>query len=110
MIFRAMCKIADEYDGCPFGESHIISDTETFGVWSEHETSRTKHIKDMLLVPLKRKHKGLSEEQLHLLSGVYTDGDPIMSAQKNDKIVSASCTCSFTFSARRNTGIRGWNL
>ncbi|MFQ6837683.1 MAG: TIR domain-containing protein [Thomasclavelia spiroformis] len=86
MIFRAMCKIADEYDGCPFGESHIISDTETFGVWSEHETSRTKHIKDMLLVPLKRKHKGLSEEQLHLLSGVYTDGDPIMSAQKTIRL------------------------
>lgn len=86
MIFRAMCKIADEYDGCPFGESHIISDTETFGVWSEHETSRTKHIKDMLLVPLKRKHKEPSEEQLHLLSGVYTDEDPIKSAQKTIRL------------------------
>ncbi|MEY8428680.1 TIR domain-containing protein [Lachnospiraceae bacterium 46-15] len=82
MIFRAMNKIADEYEGCPFGEAHIISDTETFGVWSEHETSRTKHIKDMLLLPLKRKHKEPSEEQLHLLSGVYTDKDPIKSAQK----------------------------
>lgn len=86
MIFRAMCKIADEYDGCPFGESHIISDTETFGVWSEHETSRTKHIKDMLLVPLKRKHKEPSEEQLHLLSGVYTDEDTIKSAQKTIRL------------------------
>lgn len=58
MIFRAMTKIADEYDECPFGEVHIISDTETFGVWSEHETSRSKHIKDMLLTPLKRKNRG----------------------------------------------------
>lgn len=82
MIFRAMNKVADEYEGCPFGEAHIISDTETFGVWSEHEMSRTKHIKDMLLVPLKRKHKEPQEEQIHLLSGVYTDTDPIKNAQK----------------------------
>lgn len=82
MIFRAMNKVADEYEGCPFGEAHIISDTETFGVWSEHETSRTKHIKDMLIVPLKRKHKAPPEDQIHLLSGVYTDQDPIKNAQK----------------------------
>lgn len=82
MIFRAMNKIVDEYEGCPFGEAHIISDTETFGVWSEHETSRTKHIKDMLIMPLKRKHKEPPEENLHLLSGVYTDNDPVKSAQR----------------------------
>lgn len=82
MIFRAMNKIADEYEGCPFGEAHIISDTETFGVWSEHETSRTRHINDMLITPLKRKGKGPEEDQLHLLSGVYTNEDPIKNAQK----------------------------
>ncbi len=82
MIFRAMNKIADEYDECPFGEAHIISDTETFGVWSEHETSRSKHIKDMLLIPLKKKNKEPSDEQVHLLSGLYTDTDPIRNAQK----------------------------
>lgn len=82
MLFRAMVRIASEYDGCPFGETHLISDTETFGVWSEHETSRTKHIKDMLIAPLKRLKKEPSEDQLHLLSGVYTDSDPIKSAQK----------------------------
>ena len=81
-IFRAMVRIADEYDGCPFGEAHIISDTETFGVWSEHETSRTKHIHDTLIKPLKRMNKAPSEEQLHLLSGIYTDSDPIKKAQK----------------------------
>ena len=82
MIFRAMTKIADEYDECPFGEAHIISDTETFGVWSEHETSRSKHIKDMLLTPLKRKDRAPQDDQVHLLSGVYTDADPIRNAQK----------------------------
>lgn len=86
MIFRSMCKVADEYEECPFGEAHIISDTETFGVWNEHETSRTKHIKDMLLAPLKRKNKEPSEEQLHLLSGVYTDKDPIKSVQKTIRL------------------------
>lgn len=86
MIFRAMNKIADEYEGCPFGEAHIISDTETFGVWSEHETSRTKHIKDMLIAPLKRKHKEPPEENIHLLSGVYTDDDPVKSAQRTIRL------------------------
>ena len=60
----------------------MLSDTETFGVWSEHETSRTKHIKDMLIAPLKRLNKEPTEEQLHLLSGVYTDSDPVKNAQK----------------------------
>lgn len=86
MIFRAMNKIVDEYEGCPFGEAHIISDTETFGVWSEHETSRTRHIKDMLIAPLKRKHKEPPEENLHLLSGVYTDNDPVKSAQRTIRL------------------------
>lgn len=81
-IFRAMTRIADEYDGCPFGDAHIISDTETFGVWSEHETSRTKHIHDMLISPLNRKNKAPCGEQLHLLSGIYTDSDPVRKAQK----------------------------
>lgn len=82
MIFRAMIRIAGEYEGCPFGGAHLISDTETFGVWGEHETSRTKHIKDMLLSPLKRLNKAPAEDQLHLLSGVYTENDPVKDAQK----------------------------
>lgn len=81
-IFRAMLRIADEYEGCPFGDAHIISDTETFGVWSEHETSRSRHIRDMLIKPLEKKNKAPSDEQLQLLSGIYTDSDPIKRAQK----------------------------
>ena len=81
-IFRAMLRIVDQYDDCPFGEAPILSDTETFGVWSEHETSRTNHINTMLIQPLQRKHKAPSKEQLHLLSGVYMESDPLLSAQK----------------------------
>ena len=77
-----MLRIADEYEGCPFGDAHIISDTETFGVWSEHETSRSRHIRDMLIKPLEKKNKAPSDEQLQLLSGIYTDSDPIKRAQK----------------------------
>lgn len=82
MVFRAMLRILDEFSECPFGEAHIISDTETFGVWSEHDSSRTKHIKDTLIEPLKKKGKEPADEQLHLLSGVYTNEDPVRNAQK----------------------------
>lgn len=81
-LFRAMMKICQEYEGCPFGEARILSDTETFGVWSAHETSRTRHINDLLIQPLTRLHKEPQPEQLHLLSGVYTDSDPVKSAQR----------------------------
>ena len=82
MIFRAMVRIARENEGSPFGEAHLISDTETFGVWKEHETSRTRHIYELLIDPLKAMGKAPSAEQLHLLSGIYTDSDPVKSAQK----------------------------
>lgn len=82
MIFRAMISVSSEYDGCPFGEAPIMSDTETFGVWSGHETSRAKHINDMLIEPLRLKGKAPSKEQLHLLSGVYTEEDPVKNARK----------------------------
>lgn len=81
-LFRAMIRVADEYKGCPFGDAHIISDTETFGVWSEHETSRTRHINDMLIRPLEKLNKTPNDEHVHLLSGIYTDSDPVKKAQK----------------------------
>jgi len=81
-IFRAMLRIADEYDGCPFGEALVLSDTETFGVWAEHETSRTKHINEKLIEPLQELHKAPAKSQLNLMSGIYTDKDPIQKMQK----------------------------
>lgn len=81
-VFRAMVRTAREYDECPFGYAQLISDTETFGVWSEHETSRTRHVNEMLLEPLKKMKKEPAADQIHLLSGIYTDSDPVKSAQK----------------------------
>lgn len=81
-VFRAMMNILDEYEDCPFGEAHLISDTETFGVWSGHETSRTGHILDLLINPMRRKNKGPNDEQLQLLSGIYLNDDPVRQAQK----------------------------
>ena len=86
MIFRAMIRLAKNFDGCPFGEAHLISDTETFGVWKEHETSRTRHINEMLIEPLKEMGKAPGKDQLNLLSGIYTDSDPIKSAQKTIRL------------------------
>lgn len=82
LVFHAMVRIASEFDGCPFGAAHLISDTETFGVWNEHENSRTKRICDILINRLKPLGKSPAAEQLHLLSGVYTDSDPVKNAQK----------------------------
>lgn len=81
-VFRAMVRTAREYDDCPFGYAQLISDTETFGVWSEHETSRSRHVNEMLLEPLKKMKKEPAADQIHLLSGIYTDSDPVKSAQK----------------------------
>ena len=82
ILFRAMLRVAAEYDDCPFGDATLISDTETFGVWREHDSSRTRHIYEMLINPLKRVKKEPSDEQIQLLSGIYTDSDPVKKAQK----------------------------
>lgn len=82
LLFRAMVRLARNYTECPFGEAQIISDTETFGVWSGHETSRTRHVMDALIEPLERIGKAPVEDQLHLLSGVYMKDDPIKDAQR----------------------------
>lgn len=82
ILFRAMERIAQDYTGCPFGDAHLISDTETFGVSGDHETSRTNHIREMLINPLKRIEKAPTNEQICLLSGVYADIDPVKKAQK----------------------------
>lgn len=82
LVFRAMLKIADEFEGNLFGDAHILSDTETFGVWKEHDTSRTRHIIETLIEPLSEKGKAPDQSQLCLLSGIYTDSEPIKTAQK----------------------------
>ena len=96
MVFRAMVKIADEYDKCPFGEAHLISDTETFGVGAQHETSRTKHIQDTLIIPLIVRH--IYRRRSH------------KKCSKNFKTLPPICSCCFSCSSRRDTWIRSGNL
>ena len=79
--FRAMLRIAKEYDGCPFGETNIVSDTETFGVWPEHSASRTNHIYQKLIEPLTEMGQAPLKSQLHLLSGIYAERDPLLHTQ-----------------------------
>jgi len=81
-VFRAMVRLADEGVSPPFGEAHIITDTETFGVWSGHDTSRTKHVQDTLVAPLIQRGLAPPTSQVHLLSGVYNEEDPVKSAQR----------------------------
>ena len=86
-VFQSMLQVATEFDDCPFGKARLISDTETFGVLSKHENSRTKHINEMLIEPLRRIKKEPTVEQLHFLSGVFTDSsDPVKNAQKAIKM------------------------
>lgn len=79
-IFRAIDRLAKSDP--PFGEAHLINDTETFGVWSGHDTSRTRHVNEMLIEPLAERGLAPPDEQLHLLSGIITKDDPIVSARR----------------------------
>jgi 6-phosphogluconolactonase/glucosamine-6-phosphate isomerase/deaminase len=81
-LFRGMIKAAPDYLPRPFGEVPIITDTETFGVFSGHPTSRTRHVKESLIQPLQALGLGPDQEQLHLLSGLITETDPILDARQ----------------------------
>lgn len=79
-VFRAINRLAAGHP--PFGAVHLINDTETFGVWSGHETSRSRHVHEMLIEPLAERGLAPPSQQLHLLSGLITEEDPISSARK----------------------------
>lgn len=82
-IFSGMIRVANEYDGCPFGEVFLMNDTETFGVRPQHVTSRIKTINDFLITPLSNMGKGPKEEQLTYFSGLSDDDeDPEEKAKK----------------------------
>lgn len=80
-IFRAINRLAGP-DEPPFSEAHLINDTETFGVWQGHDTSRTRHVNEMLIGPLAERGLAPPESRLHLLSGIITEDDPIVSARR----------------------------
>lgn len=72
-VFYGMIRVANEYDGCPFGDAHIMNDTETFGVAPTHATSRIKTINDYLINPLNGMGKGPSEDRLNYFYGIDAD-------------------------------------
>lgn len=81
-LFNAMLRVAVDYSPRPFGDALIVTDTETFGVYSGHPTSRTRHVRETLIDRLGT--SGLSPDpgQLHLLSGIITDQDPIQHVRR----------------------------
>lgn len=80
-IFRAMVRLARRHGERPFGEAHLINDTETFGVWPGHHTSRTRHVRETLVEPLRELGLTIDDDQLHLLTGVIMEKDPLRAAQ-----------------------------
>lgn len=84
-IFYAMLRIANEYEGCPFYNSYIMNDTETFGVGPNHPTSRIKGINDYLITPLKNMNKGPKPTQLTFYYGIDGDKDSEILAEEHLK-------------------------
>jgi hypothetical protein len=82
-LFNAMLRTADAYAPRPFGSAPILSDTETFGVYNRHHSSRTRHVLEALIEPLADRKLGPQPRQLHLLSGLISeDTDPVQAAQR----------------------------
>ncbi len=81
-LFRGMLRVAHEYAPHPFGEARLVSDTETFGVYDRHLTSRTRHVVETLIEPLVERGLGPSDSQVNLLTGQITDDDPLARAQR----------------------------
>lgn len=82
-LFNAMLRIADDYHPLPFGSAPILSDTETFGVFDRHDSSRTRHVLETLVEPLADRGLGPAVRQLQLLSGqINQNSDPLQSTRR----------------------------
>lgn len=82
-LFSAMLRIGQDYAPRPFGSAPIVSDTETFGVYNRHHSSRTRHVLEALIEPLTERGLGPEPQQLSLLSGQITENaDPLQTAQR----------------------------
>jgi 6-phosphogluconolactonase/glucosamine-6-phosphate isomerase/deaminase len=77
LLFRAMVRAAGDYGPDPFAGSVILNDTETFGVYKKHPTSRTRHVRQALLDRLAKAGLAPEPSQVHLLSGLIGKTDPI---------------------------------
>jgi 6-phosphogluconolactonase/glucosamine-6-phosphate isomerase/deaminase len=81
-IFRSMVRIAREYGDRPFGWARVMNDTETFGVWDGHDTSRSNHVRRMLIDRLRSDGLEVPDDQVHLLKGIILAEDPIREARR----------------------------
>lgn len=81
-VFRALIRLVRKLDDSPFEDVHFISDTETFGVYDKHPTSRTRHVREMLIEPLDTLGMAPAPDQIHLLSGLFAEVDPVHAASK----------------------------
>ena len=75
-LFYGMIKCAHEFPADPFNGCQIFTDTETFGVYSGHDTSRSKFVKIALLEKLENLGKVIPKDNVHLLSGIILEKDP----------------------------------
>lgn len=76
MLFKGMLSCCEDYSVDPFYDSPIFSDTETYGVHSNHSTSRSKFVRTMLFDRLKKVGKVVPDENINLLSGLILDENP----------------------------------
>jgi 6-phosphogluconolactonase/glucosamine-6-phosphate isomerase/deaminase len=81
-LFKGMLRVASQYAPRPFGDARIVSDTETFGVYEKHYTSRTRHVLESLMEPLADRGLGPQDGQLNLLSGQIGGDDPLLRTQR----------------------------
>ena len=107
-VFYGMIRIANEYKGCPFGDAHIMNDTETFGVAPTHFTSRIRTINDYLINPLNGMGKGPAENKLNYFYGI--DADDFETEEKARKTLEKYSPSAYGISVSPFCEIIGYDL
>lgn len=92
-IFRSMVHEARQLGRSPFGDAFLMNDTETFGVWPGHATSRANHVQTALVDRLGEEGLGPTDSQVRLLSGLITEADPIVEARRFLRLHPPSVHC-----------------
>lgn len=79
-VYTSLLRLAPEFAPDPFGDAFLMSDTETFGVYERHPTSRYNHVQSTLIEPLARQGLSPTPDHIRLLRGVILEEDPIQAA------------------------------
>ena len=83
-LFQAMLRItATEYETCPFANTYLMNDTETFGVKKTHQTSRIKAINDNLIQILAAMNRAPDKSRLHYFGESGNEIEPEEQAARN---------------------------